>query len=114
MERDEGFEDFESFPAEWQYESRGMGVQSLWRDAHEEFFSPRDWRQLAGGSPIIWHDEFGIKYVVTRCDDPLEREEFLVPYSVVEADLAEAAFEAEEAEWREIHHYDDAWEVCDD
>ena len=95
-------EDFESFAAEWQYESRN-GVQSLWRDAWEELFSPRDWRQLAGGSPVIWHDEFGVKYVVTRCDDPMDREEFVVPYDAeVEAMLAELQFEAEEADDREM------------
>jgi hypothetical protein len=87
--------DFESFPAEWEYPSRGMGIQSLWRDACEEFFSPRDWTRLAAGESIIWHDEFGVKYVVTRCDDPLEREDHLVSFDEVEAELASLEWQAE-------------------
>lgn len=85
--------DFESFPAEFEYLSRGMGVQSLFRDAQEEFFSPLDWRRLAGGESVIWHDEFGVKYVVTRCDDPLDRDEFLVTWNdKLEEQLANLEF----------------------
>jgi hypothetical protein len=91
--------DFESFPAEFQYLSRGMGVQSLWRDAEEGHFSPRDWVRLAGGESIIWHDEFGVKYVVTRCDDPLDREEFLVRYETMDEKISAALDEIDRIEF---------------